>query len=667
MTLTRIAGIRWRSLLALCLMALGVAVLWSTPVHAQEPAEPPLKADVLSNPPVLDDVTIVPAAVLTQSDVLLPLVFDENAFPPGKVSFVPVIINGTFDKGEQVGWTWIENGASYPLIYATSPLYIPRQIPPAATPSYLAWLGGAKNLDDRLSQKIQLPADYFVRLRFDYFTASAETECNANPSDNDDTAALYVDGVLVEPAFALCRGGVSTGWTERTIDLSDFIDELVTIEFRVTTDDNLNSNLYLDNIELCGLSGDLSLPQQCMLAGWQETTTGSATRGGVSRTTGNAASPSLAISRQGRPFLAWSDLTPGNAEIYIRRWDGLLWQEMSGQSASGGGISANSSASTEPSVATAPNGAVYVAWQDNGGGNSEIYVKGWNGTRWAEVGAFSAAGGGISANGTLSTQPSVAVDATGAPYVAWRDQRAGVGEIFIKRWNGTYWAELGAGSASGGGISNNDSESTDPVVAAGDDGTIYVAWSDEAGGDSEIYIRQYKEGQGWSDVGAGSSSGGGISNNAGASYKPALAIAPGNRPFLAWVDESNGSDTEIYARGWSDSTWLNLGSNSASGGGISNNSAPSLDPSIAVDRFSRAIVAWGDSNRGWSEINLRRWNGSIWEDIGGSSGGGGVSNTGAGTFSYAPSAAVGPDGTPYVAWSAAISNVRIYIRRYMTD
>ncbi len=653
--------------LAFCFIVLGVAALWNAPALAQEPAEPPLKSEVQNAPPAVGA-----AAVLTDTTVLLPLVFDEQAFPPGKVSFVPVITNGTFDGGKDVGWTWTQNGVAYPLIYPTNALQLPSAIPPAATPSYLAWLGGDPRdyRDDRLSQTIQLPSDYTVRLRFDYFTASAEPVCNADPNLNRDRAALYVGNnagyKLAEPAFALCRGGVSAGWTERTLDLSQYRGQKVTIQFRVETTPNFNSNLYLDNIELCGLSGDLSLPQQCAFAGWQETTAGSATRGGVSRTNGKSSMPSLAISNQGRPFLAWADLTQGNSEIYIRRWDGLLWQEMSGQSASGGGISKNGGESTAPSVAAAPNGAVYVAWQDTSSGNSDIYVRWWNGAAWNEVGGGSASGGGVSYNSTISRAPSIAVASTGVPYVAWSDQRAGVGEIFVKRWNGSYWEEVEPGSAGGGGISNNEGESTDPVLAAGDDGTIYVAWSDAVeGGDSEIYMRKYKQGDGWSDVGLGSSTGGGISNNLAASYSPALAVGPGGRLYLAWVDESDDNDTEIYARLWDGSSWKDMGGDSARRGGISNNGAPSQDPSVAVDRFNRAIVAWGDQSSGRSEIYLKRWNGAGWEDVGGSSGGGGISSSG--TFSYEPSAAVGPDGTPYAAWSAVSSSVQIYIRRYMLD
>ena len=48
----------------------------------------------------------------------------------------------------------------------------------------------------------------------------------------------------------------------------------------------------------------------------------------------------------------------------------------------------------------------------------------------------------------------------------------------------------------------------------------------------------------WHEVGAGSASGGGISDNGSNSMSPSLAIAPDGTPYVAWVDE--GWDYEIY-------------------------------------------------------------------------------------------------------------------------
>jgi L-ascorbate metabolism protein UlaG (beta-lactamase superfamily) len=65
------------------------------------------------------------------------------------------------------------------------------------------------------------------------------------------------------------------------------------------------------------------------------------------------------------------------------------------------------------------------------------------------VGAGSASGGGISANSGNSEWPSVALDGSGLPYVAWMDATPGDDQIYIKRYDGASWVVVGAGSASG--------------------------------------------------------------------------------------------------------------------------------------------------------------------------------------------------------------------------
>jgi hypothetical protein len=110
---------------------------------------------------------------------------------------------------------------------------------------------------------------------------------------------------------------------------------------------------------------------------------------------------------------------------------------------------------------------------------------------WQEVGAGSASGGGISANDGDSGIPSVAVAPDGRPYVAWEDDSSGDYEIYVRRWNGSIWEEVGSGSASGGGISDNDGNSWCPSLAVAPDGRPYVAWHDNSGGDWEIYVRRW--------------------------------------------------------------------------------------------------------------------------------------------------------------------------------
>ena len=171
------------------------------------------------------------------------------------------------------------------------------------------------------------------------------------------------------------------------------------------------------------------------------------------------------------------------------------WDEVGTDSACSGGISNNSGHSWWPPLAIAPDGRPYVAWEDSSHGDSEIYVRRWNGSDWEEVGAGSASGGGISDNGGESRFTSVAIAPDGTPYVAWGDQLGSANwEIYVRRWNGSDWEEVGTGSASGGGISDNTGGSGWPSLAVAPDGRPYVAWGDDSGGDWEIYVRRWRWG-----------------------------------------------------------------------------------------------------------------------------------------------------------------------------
>jgi hypothetical protein len=86
----------------------------------------------------------------------------------------------------------------------------------------------------------------------------------------------------------------------------------------------------------------------------------------------------------------------------------------------------------------------------------------------------------------------VAIVRDGTPYVVWNDHSGGNWEVYVRRWNGISWEEVGAGSASGGGISDNSGYSDDPSVAIALDGMPYVAWEDSDGRDGEIYVRRWR-------------------------------------------------------------------------------------------------------------------------------------------------------------------------------
>lgn len=396
-------------------------------------------------------------------------------------------------------------------------------------------------------------------------------------------------------------------------------------------------------------------------ATWEEVGVGSASGGGISNTEGESRIPDLAVNLDSNPIVVWQDDVSGDQEIYLLQWNGVAWVEIGTNSAALGGISDNDGDSGGPSLAIDSSGQPLVAWTDNSSGNWEIYVRRWDGMDWVELGTGSASGGGISDNSGISYSPSLVIAPDQTPIVAWADRTSGEDEIYVRRWNGVDWVEMGAGSAVGGGISNNSGRSHQPSLAVSSSGEIAVAWTDNSGFDEEIYVRKW-DGAGWVEVGAGSANGGGVSSNQLDSSYPSLALESGGNPIVAWADTSSG-EAQIYVRRFDGVQWKEMGVGSASGGGMSNTEDASRSPSLAIQSNNAPIVAWVN----WAfdrEIYVRRWNGSDWVQIGTDSAGGEGISRNDGT-SDQPSLAIGPNGFPIAAWEDDTSGAfEVYLRSY---
>lgn len=397
-------------------------------------------------------------------------------------------------------------------------------------------------------------------------------------------------------------------------------------------------------------------------AGWEEIGAGSATGGGISNSGGSSQTPSIAFGADGHPIVAWEDWTSEYPEIYVRRWNGSSWAEMGAGSASGGGISNTSYTSSGPQLVVGADGVPVIAWEDNSTPDRAyaIYVRRWNGSAWVEMGSGSASGWGMSQSYESSYWPALTVGPDGMPVVAWPDSRNGYYEIYVRRWNGSAWVQFG-NSATGGGDSHEGNWMAPPALAIGIDGNPIVAWEDSITGDAEIYLRRWN-GSSWAEMGTASATGGGISNNDASSHSPSLVVDSQGRPVIAWRDDSSGV-AEIYVRRWNGSSWAEMGAGSDSGGGISNSGEGAYFPSLAVSSNGTLTIAWSDRSGGDAEIYIRSWNGFSWEPTGNSTAsGGGISDSSGG--SYDPSLAISQDNRLVVAWSdGTIGNNEIYVRR----
>ncbi len=399
---------------------------------------------------------------------------------------------------------------------------------------------------------------------------------------------------------------------------------------------------------------------------------GSASGGGISNAAIGAGDPRIALDAAGNPVVTWHGLeTTDNYQIYLRRWNGSAWVQLGG-SGSGNGVSQGRGFSILQSVALDAAGNPIVAWSDRRVASDwvsrEIYLRRWNGSAWVELGG-SASGYGISNHAgswTAGQAIAVAVDLSGYPVVAWthRDNATSIWRVYLRRWNGSEWEELDRSGTDGIGIYYASSLGMRGLDMALDSaGNPIVAWNyyDTTLGWRVLLLRW--NGSSWIELG-GSATGNGVTTGVPMSNTPSLAVDSAGNPVVAWTMSPAYMSVQVYLRRWNGSAWMEVGG-SATGGGISNSSSLCGRPTVALDSNNYPVVAWEDLSTGAFQIYLRKWTGSAWIELNGSGGGGGLSQE---PQSCALSdLALNAAGMPVVAWShnPDQGGGQVYLRRWL--
>ena len=223
-----------------------------------------------------------------------------------------------------------------------------------------------------------------------------------------------------------------------------------------------------------------------------------------------------------------------------------------------------------PQLAVDGAGTVHVVWW--GGGVVSLdtfYAKRSSDGTWLSPQNISNTSGD-------SFIPQLAVDERGAVHVVWPDRTPGFYDIFYARRSGDgTWSSLQK-------ISNNSDTSESPQLAIDRSGTVHVVWSDSTPGNWEIFYARRSSDGAWSAPED-------ISNTPDSSWTPQLAVDESGAVHVVWDDLITGWTPDIlYAKRSSDGTW-------SSAQNISNNAGSSEWPQLAVDGNRAAHVVWGDT------------------------------------------------------------------------
>ncbi|MFQ5884718.1 MAG: hypothetical protein ACE5IO_06425 [Thermoplasmata archaeon] len=288
----------------------------------------------------------------------------------------------------------------------------------------------------------------------------------------------------------------------------------------------------------------------------------------------NQSNPSLVVSSSGNVYVAWDEEIDGFSEIFVARStnQGKSFAFPIQLTNSGG-----QSNQTNPVLGLDSNGVLLVAWEDRTDGDSDIFagkMDPWN--------TFTS---GQASDGPASTDqinPSLVVDSLDTVHIAWEDLRTE--------------RDIRASSASVGTLAFGASVRVDddpgsawqhePSMAIDADDNIYVAWYDRRDVDPIIYLSKS------SDGGASYNANIPVENGAaqGPQFEPDITVS-GGRIYVIWQDGRSGLSRDIYFASAPTATL-------AFGGGVRVNSGtnPSnqRSPNVYVEEDGTIHAVWQD-------------------------------------------------------------------------
>ncbi|GMA16501.1 hypothetical protein [Deinococcus metallilatus] len=182
--------------------------------------------------------------------------------------------------------------------------------------------------------------------------------------------------------------------------------------------------------------------------------------------------PALALDRAGQPVVAWLQGDVLSSNVYVKRGTGEGWEAL------GGALNRhpNTYVASTRLVLDAQERPI-VAWLEDVSGQDGLFASRWDGQTWVPLGGRIGAGS--------ASAPSLAVDPQGRPVVAWVEERGGMGHVNLARWDNQVWQDLGPVNLD----PRRDARS--PSVAVDASGAVVLAWREDVGGVYRVQVRRF--------------------------------------------------------------------------------------------------------------------------------------------------------------------------------
>lgn len=243
-----------------------------------------------------------------------------------------------------------------------------------------------------------------------------------------------------------------------------------------------------------------------------------------------------------------------------------------------------------PSIMQTGVGTIWVVWVSDrmGVGNDELFYKTSSnyGLNWSLDTRFTEALG-------YDSNPSIMQASDGTIWVVWASDRTGNYDLFYKTSpdNGASWSYDTP-------LTIDPNRDTSPSIMQATNGTIWVVWSSDRTGNSELFYKTYN-GSAWLTERQ-------LTNDPSPDKYPSIMQASNGTIWVVWSSYRTGN-YELFYKTFNGPTW-------SSDTQLTNNQVFDMVPSIAQARDGTIWVVWqsGRPEQALDDLYYKVYDGSAW-------------------------------------------------------
>lgn len=246
---------------------------------------------------------------------------------------------------------------------------------------------------------------------------------------------------------------------------------------------------------------------------------------------------------------------------------------------------------SNPSITRSENGNVYIVWDDNRNGLTDIFCQAYSGNGIPQDGNFQ-----VNENHSGHHQfPDIASDSSGNFIITWSDARDGTTQIY-----GQYFQNNGSASGNNFKVSINTEQnnSGNSSVDMNKRGDFIAVWENNYQISRHIYAQLYDKNR--DPVGNNIQ----VNDNTVSNHIfPDVAMDDNRNFVIVWQEERSGQ-YDIYAQRFNadgNPLWGNFKVNDET------NSTNQMHPAIAMDAQGNFIIAWNDWRDGAVNIYCQQF------------------------------------------------------------